>query len=201
MQVCVAICRYRVSSVLSCSVGISGGSATVVGAHSQMHTHCQCMDSRRERPAFEREASPARQQMQMKPVSQKQPVVKQATRQVPQTVMAQSVVKSKTGVGMVLERESNGQVFVRKLMRGSPAANAGSIQINDKVLTVDGNDVQGIPLDRVFDMINGPEGTQVNITLVGNGTLLSRAALPDCTPDPSRRGQYNVSLIRGQVCN
>ena len=139
--------------------------------------------------------------MQMKPVSQQQPVVQQVTCQVPQTVMAQSVVQSKTGVGMVLERGSNGQLFVRKLMRGSPAANAGSIQINDKVLNVDGINVQGMPLDRVFDVINGPGGTHVNITLVGNGTLLSRAALPDCTPDPSRRGQYNVTLIRGQVCN
>jgi len=126
--------------------------------------------------------------MQMKPVAQQQPVVSKA----------QSVVKSKAGVGMVLERESNGQLFVRKLMRGSPAANAGSIQVNDKVLRVDGNIVEGMPLDRVFDMINGPEGTQVNITLVGNGTLLSLAALPDCTPDPS---QYDVTLMRGQVCN
>ena len=133
---------------------------------------------------WERSASPARQ---MEPIYQQQQVVQHVTREVPRTVMTQAIVNTtvaKAGVGMVLERESNGEIFVRKLMKGSPAANAGSIQINDKLLTVDGNNVQGMLLDRVFDMINGPEGSQINMTLVsGNG------------------GQYNVMLIRGQVRN
>jgi hypothetical protein len=88
---------------------------------------------------------------------------------------------SKAGVGMVLERESNGDIFVRKLMNGSPAAMNGSIQINDKLLSINNVNVQGMLLDRVFDMINGPEGTNLSMSL-------------------SRGGQsYSVNLTRGQV--
>ena len=72
---------------------------------------------------------------------------------------------SKAGVGMVLERESNGDIFVLKLMNGSPAAMNGSIQINYKLLSINNVNVQGILLDRVFDMINGPEGTNLSMSL------------------------------------
>lgn len=90
---------------------------------------------------------------------------------------------TKAGVGMVLERESNGEIFVRKLMNGSPAFNNGTIRINDKLLTINNTNVQGMLLDRVFDMINGPEGTSINMNLMRDGS------------------SYSVSLTRGQVRN
>jgi len=90
---------------------------------------------------------------------------------------------TKAGVGMVLERESNGEIFVRKLMNGSPAFNNGSISINDKLVSIDGVNVQGMLLDRVFDMINGAEGSSLSMVLMRDGS------------------SYSVSLTRGQVRN
>ena len=82
---------------------------------------------------------------------------------------------------MVLQRENDGTIFVRKVMNGSPAALNGSIQINDRLLSINNTDVQGMVLDRVFDMINGPEGTSLTMSLSRNGST------------------YSVNLIRGQV--
>jgi C-terminal processing protease CtpA/Prc len=66
-------------------------------------------------------------------------------------------------------------------MNGSPAFNNGSIRINDRLLSIDNTNVQGMLLDRVFDMINGPEGTGITMVL-------------------SRDSQtYSVNLTRGQV--
>jgi C-terminal processing protease CtpA/Prc len=88
---------------------------------------------------------------------------------------------TKAGVGMVLQRENDGTIFVRKVMSGSPAALDGSIQINDRLLSINNTNVQGMVLDKVFDMINGPEGTGLNMSLSRNGST------------------FSVSLKRGQV--
>ena len=90
---------------------------------------------------------------------------------------------TKAGVGMVLERESNGNIFVRKLMNGSPAFNNGTINLNDALVTIDNISVQGMLLDKVFDMINGPEGSTIHMTLLRNSS------------------PYAVNLTRGQVRN
>jgi len=92
-----------------------------------------------------------------------------------------TTIVTKAGVGMVLQRENDGTIFVRKVMNGSPAALNGSIQINDRLLSINNTDVQGMVLDRVFDMINGPEGTSLTMSLSRNGST------------------YSVNLIRGQV--
>lgn len=90
---------------------------------------------------------------------------------------------TKAGVGMVLERESNGEIFVRKLMNGSPAFNNGSIRVNDKLVSINNTNVQGMLLDKVFDMINGPEGTNINMVLMQGIS------------------SYTIDLTRGQVRN
>lgn len=92
-----------------------------------------------------------------------------------------TTVVTKAGVGMVLQRESDGTIFVRKVMTGSPADLNGSIQINDRLLSINNTNVQGMVLDKVFDMINGPEGTSLTMSLSRNGS------------------PYSVNLTRGQV--
>ena len=99
------------------------------------------------------------------------------------TNVAVTTTVNKAGVGMVLERESNGEIFVRKLMNGSPAFNDGSIRINDKLVSIDGINLQGMLLDRVFDMINGAEGSSLGMVLMRDGSA------------------YSVNLTRGQVRN
>lgn len=77
------------------------------------------------------------------------------------TTTTTSGAGTRAGVGLVLEREQTGstaQIFVRKLVPGSPAFTNGSIQVNDKLISIDGTPMGNLHLDKVFEMINGPPG-------------------------------------------
>ena len=91
--------------------------------------------------------------------------------------------KIKAGVGIILEREPDGEIYVRKLMPGSPAYLEGSIRVDDKLLCIDDLNVQGNYLDHIFDMINGIEGSPIKLTLARGSEI------------------YSISLTRGQVRN
>lgn len=74
-----------------------------------------------------------------------------------------SQVQSSAGVGLLLERNNENAVYVRKLVPGGPAADCGQILVNDRLLFVDGVDVTPYSLDQVFDRINGDEGSRTSI--------------------------------------
>eukprot|EP00960_Hanusia_phi_P027686 746962-Hanusia_phi.AAC.2 len=84
------------------------------------------------------------------------------------------------GVGMLLESTSeSGRIYIKYIVPGGPAALCGKIRISDQLLKgdlraaseatdsfpVEDVNVYGLPLDKVFDLILGEEGTEVSLTI------------------------------------
>ena len=72
------------------------------------------------------------------------------------------------GVGMVVSPR-NGKTLVMKPFSGSPAAKAG-IRPGDVISAVDGKDCENLTSTEVAEMLKGPRGTQVRITIAREGT-------------------------------
>eukprot|EP00285_Hemiselmis_virescens_P016404 CAMPEP_0173393426 /NCGR_PEP_ID=MMETSP1356-20130122/22101_1 /TAXON_ID=77927 ORGANISM="Hemiselmis virescens, Strain PCC157" /NCGR_SAMPLE_ID=MMETSP1356 /ASSEMBLY_ACC=CAM_ASM_000847 /LENGTH=396 /DNA_ID=CAMNT_0014351441 /DNA_START=79 /DNA_END=1269 /DNA_ORIENTATION=+ len=98
------------------------------------------------------------------------------------SAQTQQYVAASAGVGLLLERNSDGAVYVRKLVPGGPAADCGQILVNDRLLFVDGVDVTPYSLDQIFDRINGEEGTPLTLEFARNYA--------------GRDTQYSVTLNR-----
>ncbi|HAG06615.1 MAG: Carboxyl-terminal protease, partial [Clostridia bacterium 62_21] len=83
------------------------------------------------------------------------------------------------GIGVELEGKV-GEVRVRKVLPGSPAAEAG-LAPGDLITAVDGEDLAGLPLEVVALRIRGPEGTTVRLTILRQGrtfeVLLTRRSI------------------------
>jgi carboxyl-terminal processing protease len=71
------------------------------------------------------------------------------------------------GIGVQLEEE-DGEVVVAAPIEGSPAERAG-IEAGDVVVAVDGKSVREEDVGQVVEMVKGPEGTQVEITVTRDG--------------------------------
>lgn len=67
------------------------------------------------------------------------------------------------GVGIIISRR-NGQVTVIAPMAGTPAAEKG-LRAGDVITDVDGKGSTEITVDEVVDMVRGPEGTPVTLTI------------------------------------
>ncbi len=67
------------------------------------------------------------------------------------------------GVGIIISRR-NGQVTVIAPMAGTPAAQKG-LRAGDVIAGIDGKDATEITVDEVVDMVRGPEGTPVLLTI------------------------------------
>ncbi|MEN8162987.1 MAG: S41 family peptidase [Acidobacteriota bacterium] len=67
------------------------------------------------------------------------------------------------GVGIIISRR-NGQVTVIAPMAGTPAAQKG-LRAGDVIAGVDGQDATEITVDEVVDMVRGPEGSPVTLTI------------------------------------
>jgi carboxyl-terminal processing protease len=92
------------------------------------------------------------------------------------------------GIGAVLERDKN-YCKVRELMEG-PARRSKQINPEDRIVAVAQSnaepvDVVGMPLDKIVEMIRGPKGTQVTLTI-----------LPVDATDSTRK---EVTLIRDEI--
>ncbi len=73
------------------------------------------------------------------------------------------------GIGAVLERDKN-YCKIRELMEG-PARRSEQIKPEDRIVAVAQSnaepvDVVGMPLDEIVQMIRGPKGTQVTLTII-----------------------------------
>ncbi|WP_416975112.1 S41 family peptidase [Streptomyces sp. 4F14] len=74
-----------------------------------------------------------------------------------------------TGVGLWARRESDGGIAVSRVSGGSPAAHAG-IRAGDRLTSVDGRAVEGLPVTDVLSLLRGdatdaPAGTAVRLGL------------------------------------
>jgi len=85
------------------------------------------------------------------------------------------------GLGIEVTQE-NGFVKVVSPMDGTPADQAG-IEAGDFITHVDGESVLGLTLDQAVDLMRGPVGSEIVITVVREGT-----------PEP-----FDVSIIRDTI--
>ena len=77
------------------------------------------------------------------------------------------------GLGIEVTQE-NGVVKVVSPIEGTPADRAG-VQPGDFITAVDGESVMGLTLDEAVDLMRGPVGSDITITLQREGTRRSRS--------------------------
>jgi carboxyl-terminal processing protease len=68
------------------------------------------------------------------------------------------------GVGIQIEYDTQSRIKIATPLEGTPAQRAG-IHSNDILSAVDGKNVYGLTLDQVVDVITGPAGTPVTLTI------------------------------------
>jgi carboxyl-terminal processing protease len=101
-------------------------------------------------------------------------------------------------VGLVISADQ-GSINVVSPIDDSPASHAG-IKAGDRILAIDGKGLQGLNLDKVQDLLRGPSGTKVNLTMLRPGAeksfkvALIRAAIQVEAVKYHREG--NVGYIR-----
>jgi carboxyl-terminal processing protease len=90
------------------------------------------------------------------------------------------------GVGMEITMD-NGKVVVTRPFAGSPAWR-GDLRRGDIISAVDGKDTNGLDSAAVADMLRGPRGTQVRITV-------KREGAPDFISTEVTRGEIETSIV------
>jgi carboxyl-terminal processing protease len=94
------------------------------------------------------------------------------------------------GIGAALETE-DGFCKIKELLPGGPAARSGLLQPGDRILAVaqagkEPVDIVNMPLGRAVELIRGPKGSRVTLTIA------SGAAAEGALPKP-------VSLVRDEI--
>lgn len=104
------------------------------------------------------------------------------------------------GVGVQIEYDEQSNIRVVTPLEGTPAHRAG-VHPGDILKRVDGRDVFGLSLDQAVDVITGPEGTQVTLTMERktenaepDDSGKAPAELKDFT---LRRSVINVATVKG----
>ena len=85
------------------------------------------------------------------------------------------------GVGVQIEMRDHHVVIVAPI-DNSPAQHAG-LRSGDIIMSVDGLDIAGLPLDQVVERISGPAGTSVELTVM----------------DPQTRRIRNLTIVRAAI--
>ncbi|MFO7341778.1 S41 family peptidase [Caldibacillus debilis] len=79
----------------------------------------------------------------------------------------ESISSSFEGIGAQIE-ERDGYIVIVAPIKGSPAEKAG-LKANDKILEVDGKNIQGMSANEAVTLIRGKKGTQVELTILRPG--------------------------------
>jgi carboxyl-terminal processing protease len=84
------------------------------------------------------------------------------------------------GIGAALESE-DGACKIRDLLPGGPAARSGLLKVGDRIVAVaqagkEPVDITNMPLSRSVELIRGPKGTKVTLTIAPAG--VAESALP-----------------------
>lgn len=102
--------------------------------------------------------------------------------------MRMRLEKEVDGVGIELQATKNGFIVLR-LSEGGPALKSGQVQVNDRLVQIDGVSLRGKSLNEVIQMLSGKIGTKVilvlNRNVDENGKLMERS--------------FNVDLEREEV--
>ena len=91
------------------------------------------------------------------------------------------------GVGMEIIADGEGHVVVMRPFPGSPAFNAG-FRRGDIISAVDGKDVAKLDSSGVADLLRGPRGTQVRVTV-------KREGAPDFISAEVTRGEIATTVV------
>lgn len=78
--------------------------------------------------------------------------------------MKMRLEKEFDGIGVVLERSSNG-VIVKSLVANGPAAKSGKVLVNDEIVKIDGQEAKDLDYNEIMQMLRGKSGSEVNLTL------------------------------------
>ncbi len=91
------------------------------------------------------------------------------------------------GVGMEIDNNTQGQIVVVAPLKGSPAQQAG-VESGDIIVAIDGTSTQNMSADDAVQLIRGPSGSTVKLTIQrkGQSSLLTI---------PVVRGVINVPII------
>jgi len=68
------------------------------------------------------------------------------------------------GIGIALDKRANGEVYISSVVYNGPAQKAGLMR-GDVIIKINNTFVQSLTLDQATNMIRGPKGTTVNITI------------------------------------
>jgi carboxyl-terminal processing protease len=80
---------------------------------------------------------------------------------------------SLAGIGATLQAD-DGNCKIRELVPGGPAARSGKLKVGDRIVAVsqagkEPVDVVDLPLPQAVDLIRGPKGTEVTLTIIPAG--------------------------------
>jgi carboxyl-terminal processing protease len=67
------------------------------------------------------------------------------------------------GVGLGFKQAKDGSLVVTKLIEGGPAATEGSIEVDDRLVEVNGKNVDKMPIDKVMPLLRGNVGSSVKL--------------------------------------
>ena len=102
------------------------------------------------------------------------------------------------GVGIQLETKNENAVVAAPI-EGSPAEQAG-VQTGDVIVAVNGKGVRGDEISRIAERVRGPEGTEVEITVLRGGEekdfTLERAEIQSPVASWSMIPDTNVAQVR-----
>ncbi len=72
------------------------------------------------------------------------------------------------GVGMEIENDASGNIVVVSPLKGSPAEQAG-MESGDIITAIDGTSTVGMSSDAAVELIRGPKGSTVKLTVIRKG--------------------------------
>ncbi|MFF4581675.1 S41 family peptidase [Streptomyces sp. NPDC001389] len=103
-----------------------------------------------------------------------------------------------TGVGLWAGRRADGRIEVDRVQPGSPAARAG-LRAGDRLLSVDGQEVSGLPVADVVARLRGEAGTPVVLGLGRDGAVLTETVRREelrADPVTVRRLAGGITVIK-----
>ncbi len=94
------------------------------------------------------------------------------------------------GIGAMLTQDAETlDVFITGVLDASPALEAG-LQSGDRIVAVDGIDVEGMALEEVMSRIKGPADTEVRLTIERDGTETTYRLI---------RARLGIDLVKGHI--
>jgi len=99
-----------------------------------------------------------------------------------------SVEQKLSGIGALLRDDLDG-LTISKLTEGGPAERSGLLKKGDKILAVNGTPIVGMDVTDAVDLIRGPSGSVVNLSIIRKSH----------EEDSDAREKLEIALERGEV--